>query len=404
MPPRHAERLKALAGTVGRNVILPFMLALRLASFFRIGWLFKFLGLVGFAAVLSPAFLRVGWSYYTDKRVTRDVRYGPNPRNRLDLFLPEGCGFHGTRVVDAENAAVHENSVNKNRPVVIFVTGGMWIIGYKAWGALLSLTLMRRGYVVASLDYRNFPQGTVGDMAADVGLGIGWVVRRAASLGGDPSKVFVVGQSAGAHLSALALLRQTEWEKRGYLNGNGVSSSKDWSSKDLAGFVGVSGVYGVDNPDLISHFDKKGLYKEVFYAIMEAGFSGSRAGEALPRSSPVALVHEFESNNPGVIRATHPPVLLCHGEADTSAPPSESAAYANALRACGFDDVTERYYPGKTHTDPFVTDPILGGRDALAEDIARFVGGESGNDVTTGTSPRLLPRAFVELARTMVPF
>jgi hypothetical protein len=35
MPPRHAERLKALAGTVGRNVILPFMLALRLASFFR---------------------------------------------------------------------------------------------------------------------------------------------------------------------------------------------------------------------------------------------------------------------------------------------------------------------------------------------------------------------------------
>ena len=122
---------------------------------------------------------------------------------------------------------------------------------------------MRRGYVVASLDYRNFPQGTVGDMAADVGLGIGWVVRRTASLGGDPSKVFVVGQSAGAHLSALALLRQTEWEKRGYLNGNGVSSSKDWSSKDLAGFVGVSGVYGVDNPDLISHFDKKGLYKEV---------------------------------------------------------------------------------------------------------------------------------------------
>ena len=95
----------------------------------RIGWLFKFLGLVGFAAVLSPAFLRVAWSYYTDKRVTRDIRYGPNPRNRLDLFLPTGCLFHGNHVVDSENIQVPSSSKNKNRPVVIFVTGGMWIIG-----------------------------------------------------------------------------------------------------------------------------------------------------------------------------------------------------------------------------------------------------------------------------------
>ncbi len=347
--------------------------------------------------MLSPAFLRVAWSYYTDKRVTRDIRYGPNPRNRLDLFLPTGCLFHGNHVVDSENIQVPSSSKNKNRPVVIFVTGGMWIIGYKAWGALLSLTLMRRGYVVASLDYRNFPQGTVGDMAADVGEGIGWVVKRAASLGGDPKKVFVVGQSAGAHLTALALLRQTEWQRSGY---RGLGGVNDWSCKNLAGFVGVSGVYGVDDQTLINHFDKKGLYKEVFYAIMEAGFSGSRAFEALPRSSPCALIRESE---PGVVVDTHPPVLLCHGEADTSAPPSESKNYANALRNCGFTSVSEKYYPGKTHTDPFVTDPILGGRDALAEDIARFVGGDEG-DIVEGMSPALLPKAFVALARTMVPF
>jgi hypothetical protein len=35
MAPRHVERLHALAGTVGRNVVVPFMLRLRLASFFR---------------------------------------------------------------------------------------------------------------------------------------------------------------------------------------------------------------------------------------------------------------------------------------------------------------------------------------------------------------------------------
>lgn len=35
----------------------------------RIGWLFKFFGLVGFATFLSPAFLRIAWMYYTDKQV-----------------------------------------------------------------------------------------------------------------------------------------------------------------------------------------------------------------------------------------------------------------------------------------------------------------------------------------------
>lgn len=83
------------------------------------------------------------------------------------------------------------------RPVIVFITGGMWIIGYKAWGALLAQSLMKQGFIVASLDYRNFPQGTVGDMVQDVGVGIGWVVKRAEALGGDPRRVVVIGQSAG---------------------------------------------------------------------------------------------------------------------------------------------------------------------------------------------------------------
>lgn len=346
------------------------------------------------------------------------MRYGPNPRNRLDLFLPRGCAFFGERVVDAAGAAARARDAS--RPVIVFVTGGMWIIGYKAWGALLAITLMRRGFIVASLDYRNFPQGTVGDMAADVGAGIGWVRRRAASLGGDPKKVFVVGQSAGAHLAAIALLRQTEWQRSAFpgygrpacsssVGGSVDAAAGSWSPKHLAGFVGVSGVYSPDDPSLVEHFDRKGLYKEVFYAIMEAGFSGSRAVEALPRSSPCAIVREFENKEPGVVAETMPPTLLCHGEADTSAPPSESAKFAAALRGCGARRVLEKYYPGKTHTDPFVTDPILGGGDALAEDIARFVRGGDGSETATvheagEASPPLLPRALVAVARTMVPF
>ena len=196
---------------------------------------------------------------------------------------------------------------------------------------------MARGFIVASLDYRNFPQGTVGDMIQDVGAGIGWVSRRAASLGGDPSRVFVVGQSAGAHLAATAMLRQSEWERGDLRRG-----SSPWSPKSLAGFVGISGVYAPDDGKLVEHFNTKGLYREVFYSIMEAGFSGSRAEEALPRASPCAILRE-QSTTPGLV-AEQPPVLLCHGSADTSAPPSQSADYAAALRSAGAREVTERYY------------------------------------------------------------
>jgi hypothetical protein len=131
--------------------------------------------------------------------------------------------------------------------VVIFVTGGMWIIGYKAWGALLASRLRAAGCVVACLDYRNFPQGTVSDMTADVAAGVAWVLRHARGWGGDASRcahvracvracvcvrcecvdealtrvfalspsllrarVTLVGQSAGAHLCALALLYQAQ--------------------------------------------------------------------------------------------------------------------------------------------------------------------------------------------------
>jgi prenylcysteine alpha-carboxyl methylesterase len=127
----------------------------------------------------------------------------------------------------------------------------MWIIGYKAWGALLAQSLMKQGFIVASLDYRNFPQGTVGDMIQDVGTGIGWVVKRAEALGGDPKRVVVVGQSAGAHLGATAILRQAEWELGGY----GLSSP--WSPAHLAGFVGISGVYAPEDRSLIHHFNGK---------------------------------------------------------------------------------------------------------------------------------------------------
>ena len=51
-------------------------------------------------------------------------------------------------------------------------------------------------------------QGVIGDMMDDVNTGIAWVISRCAAYGGDPQRVFLVGQSCGAQLGTLALLTQ----------------------------------------------------------------------------------------------------------------------------------------------------------------------------------------------------
>ncbi|KAL8193425.1 hypothetical protein R6Q57_026560 [Mikania cordata] len=63
------------------------------------------------------------------------------------------------------------------KPVIVFVTGGAWILGYKAWGALLGLQLAERDIIMASIDYRNFPQCTINNMVEDVSQGISFAIK-----------------------------------------------------------------------------------------------------------------------------------------------------------------------------------------------------------------------------------
>ncbi|XP_044467767.1 probable isoprenylcysteine alpha-carbonyl methylesterase ICMEL2 [Mangifera indica] len=155
-------------------------------------------------------------------------------KTRLDLFLPTN---------NAEQV-----------PVVVFVTGGAWIIGYKAWGSLLGRQLAERNIIVACIDYRNFPQGTISDMVNDVSEGISFVCNNIADYGGDPKRIYLMGQSAGAHISSWALLEQTIKESRG--------ESTSWSVSQLKAYFGLSGGYNLFN--LVDHFHNRGLYRSFF--------------------------------------------------------------------------------------------------------------------------------------------
>lgn len=314
-----------------------------------------------------PGFLQVGYYYFFSNQVRRSVVYGKEPRNRLDLYLPL--------------------DTNGSTPVVAFVTGGAWIIGYKAWGALLGRRLSERGIMVACIDYRNFPQGTISDMVQDASQGISFVCNNIASYGGDPERIYLMGQSAGAHIAACALVDQAIKEHRGEKN--------TWRLSQIKAYFGLSGGYNI--PNLVDHFHERGLYRSIFLSIMEGE-------ESLPRFSPEVMVQD-----PSVTGAVHllPQIILFHGTGDYSIPSSASESFANTLQSVGAQ-VKLILYEGKTHTDLFLQDPLRGGKDELLESIVKAIyAGDPealARDVVSPPARRLVPEWQLKLAHQISPF
>jgi acetyl esterase/lipase len=115
-------------------------------------------------------------------KVTRDISYGPDDRHRLDVFQP----------VDAAP-----------RPVVVFVHGGGFIAGDKGAEGVpfynnVGAWAVRSGFVGVNITYRLAPQHAWPCGAEDVARAIGWVAGHIGGHGGDPGRIVVVGQSAGA--------------------------------------------------------------------------------------------------------------------------------------------------------------------------------------------------------------
>jgi prenylcysteine alpha-carboxyl methylesterase len=273
------------------------------------------------------------------------------------------------------------------KPVVVFVTGGAWIIGYKAWGSLLGLQLAERDIIVACLDYRNFPQGTISDMVSDAAQGISFVCNNISAFGGDPNRIYLMGQSAGAHISSCALFEQAIKESRG--------ESISWSVSQIKAYFGLSGGYNLFN--LVEHFHNRGLYRSIFLSIMEGE-------ESFKQFSPEVRLKDL---NVRKAAALLPHIILFHGSADYSIPPEASKTFTDALQAAEVKAELVMY-KGKTHTDLFLQDPLRGGKDELFDHIVSMIHADDSdalrNDAVAPPRKRLVPEFLLKLAGRVSPF
>jgi len=140
-----------------------------------------------------------------------DVRYGAGARQRLDVF---SCGTAGA-------------------PTLVFIHGGYWQQNDKEPFAFLGEGLLPAGFNLVVVEYTLAPAARMDAIVGEIHASVAWVIDHAKELGGDPSRVFVSGHSAGGHLTAMAM-----------------------ADARVAGGVAISGIYDLE-PIRLNYLNEK---------------------------------------------------------------------------------------------------------------------------------------------------
>ncbi|KAK9063765.1 hypothetical protein SSX86_017637 [Deinandra increscens subsp. villosa] len=328
-----------------------------------------FLSLQCYAFLIMPGVLQVAYYYYFSSQIRRDIVFGDQPRNKLDIYLPKSNGKN-----------------DSPKPVIAFITGGAWVIGYKAWGSLLGRHLSGTDVIVACIDYRNYPKATISEMVNDASRGISFVCNNITEYGGDPNRIYLMGQSAGAHIAACALVEQAIKECD-------ATQTTTWSVSQIKAYFGLSGVYNMFK--MAEHMNTRGPYKSLFMRIMGGE-------ESLSKYSPEIIVQDTKNKNAVSLL---PPVTLFHGTADHSIPADCSKTFVDSLQRVGLK-AELKLYEGKSHTDVFVQDPLRGD-DKLFDDLVAIIHGgdeEALARQAASTRRRLVPEFMLKLAGKISPF
>jgi acetyl esterase len=206
-------------------------------------------------------------------------------------------------------------------PMLVYLHGGGWVIGDLETHDAVCRTLCHdAGMLVIAVDYRRAPEHPFPAAPDDAEAALRWAAAHAAELGGDPARLAVAGDSAGAQLAVVAAMR-------------------------VAGQVPLRGV-GLFYPPALHH-------SETLPSRSENG-----EGKFLTASSMVWFMDSYLGKDASLAR--HPETALLHATRLSELPPTwiatlghdplrdEGIALARAVEAAGVP-TTHVHEPSGVH-------------------------------------------------------
>ena len=246
------------------------------------------------------------------RRVARDIAYGDDPRQKMDIHAPTG-------------------PAERPWPMLVFFYGGGWDSGERQLYAWAAQALAARGFVVATPDYRLVPQVHFPAFIEDAASATAMAGRIAARYGADPARLGVIGHSAGAHLAMMIAL------DRRYMLAAGAPDL----IKAAAGLAGPYDFLPFDVPASINAF-------------------GRVPDPTL--TQPVTYV-----------RADAPPLWLGHGTDDVVVHAEDTTILCDRMQAVG-GRCEAKLYPGLNHADLIATfSPLFRRKAPVLDDVTAFL-------------------------------
>lgn len=248
-------------------------------------------------------------------RIARDLPYGDDPRQKMDVYAPAQAA---------------------NLPVLVFFYGGGWDSGDRKDYGWAAQALAARGFVVFVPDYRLVPQVHFPAFIQDAAEATARASELAASYGGDPARLGVIGHSAGAHLAMMIAL------DRRYMA-------------------------AVDQPTLIkAAAGLAGPYEFLPFDVAASRNAFGRAPDPT-LTQPVTFA-----------RADAPPLWLGHGTDDVVVHDEDTTILCERMTAVG-GRCEAKLYPGLNHADLIATfSPLFRKKAPVLDDVTGFMRRELG--------------------------
>jgi acetyl esterase/lipase len=223
--------------------------------------------------VKPPAGFSVIASTVTEHRVA--VTVADAPAAYLDIYTPDSTG-------------------SEPRPVILWVHGGGFISGSATTVADYAILLAHAGYTVASLDYSLAPAVRYPAPVRQGNAALAYLRSNAGRFGGDPGRIVLGGDSAGAQIASQLAAVQTD---PALAKSMGLTAAVPAAT--LRGVVLFCGIYDMRT---LSGTGFPGLRTYLW------AYTGARDWTSYPQIDQLSTVLH--------ITAQYPPTFLSDGDAD----------------------------------------------------------------------------------------